>query len=307
MTILSKITVGSRLYGTSISTSDTDYRGVYLPTRSDCLLGRVKDTIDDGAEEDTSYFSLQTFLRLASEGQSMAIEMLAAPDDMIVASSPVWDELRANRHTFYTKGMYSFLGYAKGMAAKYSARIDRLTETESILKVLTDMEPNPDSFGAVRLSALWDYLPESLNAVKSINERSSNADKRVYVVCGREVQATVTISHAYDVIKTIHESYGGRVRAAKEGKIDWKALGHAFRVTHQAKEIMTTGDLVFPLANADWLRELRLGHIDFLANRLDEKLDVLIAEVQALMDASSLPDKVDRDAVDQLILSAYSS
>lgn len=302
MTILSKITVGSRLYGTSVPTSDTDYRGVYLPSRSDCLLGRIKDTWDDKTEVDTSYFSLQTFLRLASEGQSMAIEMLAAPDGMIVSSSPVWDNLRANRRLFYTRSMYSFLGYAKGMASKYSARIDRLTETETILGLLlplTDL--------GYRLSDAWAALPESLNAVKSTNDRSTNADKRVYVVCGREIQATAYVNHAYSVIKAIHDGYGERVRAAKEGKIDFKALGHAFRVAYQAREIVTTGDLSFPLANADWLKALRLGQIDFLANRLDEKLDALIAEVQVLLDASTLPEKVDRTVVDELILRAYSS
>lgn len=307
MTILSKITVGSRLYGTSVPTSDTDYRGVYLPSRDDCLLGRIKDTWDDKTEVDTSYFSLQTFLRLASEGQSMAIEMLAAPDGMVVSSSPVWDNLRANRRLFYTKSMYAFLGYAKGMASKYSARIDRLTETNDILLVLMDHQLYPHNPDLTRLAAIWDKLPSTLNAVKSVNDRSSNADKRVYVVCGREIQATVTISHAYSVIKAIHDGYGERVRAAKEGKIDWKALMHAFRVAHQAREIVTTGDLSFPLANADWLRALRLGQIDFLANRLDERLDALIAEVQTFLDASALPDKVDRTVVDELILRAYSS
>lgn len=304
MTILSKITVGSRLYGTSVPTSDTDYRGVYLPSRDDCLLGRIKDTWDDKAEVDTSYFSLQTFLRLASEGQSMAIEMLAAPVWAVQVSSPVWEMLYNRRRMFYTKSMYSFLGYAKGMASKYSARIDRLTETEAILQTLMAASvfgPN------ARLSSAWDSLPVSLNAVKSTNDRSTNADKRVYVVCGREIQATAHISHAYDVIKGIHDGYGERVRAAKEGKIDWKALMHAFRVAYQAHEIVTTGDLSFPLANAEWLRELRLGHIDFLGERLDEKLDALIAEVQTLLDASALPERVDPAIVDDLILRAYSS
>jgi len=302
---LAKVITGSRLYGTATAESDTDYRGIYLPTKAECLLGRVRDTIEDKSEEDTTYYSLQTFLRLASEGQSVAIEMLAAPPECVVASSPVWERLRTTRHLFFTRNMYAFLGYAKSMAGKYSTRADRLAETEAILKLFTDGLYRPDQLDSVRLSALWDHLPISLNAVKTTNDRSSAADKRAYQVCGREIQATVTVAHAYSVIKGIHDSYGERVRAAKEGRIDWKAFMHAFRVALQAKEIVETGDLCFPLRDAAWLRDVRMGRLDFMAEGLDKRLDDLIAEVQAKLDASSLPAKVDGAAVDALLLAAY--
>ena len=53
MNTLVKLTYGSGLYGTRIPTSDVDYRGVYLPSREDCLLNRIKDTITDASEEDS--------------------------------------------------------------------------------------------------------------------------------------------------------------------------------------------------------------------------------------------------------------
>ncbi len=318
MITLVKLVAGSRLYGTSLPESDTDYRGIYLPSREDCLLNRVKDTITDTVEEDTQYFSLQYFLKLASQGQSMAIEMLASPEGVSAYQldhgpgvTIPWARLRANRRRFFTRNMHSFLGYAKSMSSKYSSRIDRLNETEAILTLFRKHSTGggwdrPYRFNDdKRLAAIWDELPESTNAAKTINERNTNADKRSYVVCGRELQATVTIGHAYQVIQGVADSYGERVRKAQNGQLDWKALGHAFRVAYQAKEIVETGDLIFPLAQADYLRDMRLGRFDFIKEGLDAKLDDLINEVQAKMDASSLPEKVDQAFVDQLILDTY--
>lgn len=308
---IAKILYGSHLYGTFTPESDLDYRGIYLPTLRDCLLGTVKDTVTDTTEEDTQYYSLPYFLRLAAQGQSVAIEILSAPDSAIVEDGDVWRRLRGEKSRFYTKNMHSFLGYAKSMSSKYSSRIDRLNETETILKVFQRHSTGggwdrPYRFNDdKRLSVIWDELPESLNAVKTVNERNTNVDKRAYVICGRELQATVTIGHAYSVIKTVYDSYGERVRKAKNGQLDWKALAHAFRVAYQARDIVTTGRLTYPLHNADYLREMRLGKIDFMENRLDERLDNLILEVQSLMDASNLPNKVDQSWCDDFVLDAY--
>lgn len=297
---IAKILYGSHLYGTSTPESDTDFRGIYLPSLRDCLLGTVKDTVTDTTEEDTQYYSLPYFLRLASQGQSVAIEMLSAPESAIVTDSDIWQRLRAEKARFYTRNMKSFLGFAKSQAGKYSSRAERLNEVEVILAVLR--RPDTISCEQRRLGEIWGELPESTNAVKTINERNTNTDKRAYVVCGRELQATVTVWHAYQVIETIRDGYGERVRNAKEGKIDWKSLAHAFRVASQARDIVTTGKLTYPLHNADYLREMRLGRIDFMENRLDERLDNLILEVQTLMEESSLPEKVDQSWCDQFVL-----
>jgi hypothetical protein len=201
--ILAKVTFGSKLYGTSVPTSDDDFRAVYLPTIQSLALQRAKDAWEDKSEEDTSVFSLQHFCRLVSEGQSIAIELLSADGAAIRVTSPIWETLRANRKRFYTKNMHSFLGYAKTMAGKYSARIDRLNETEAVMAAMRGYMGEGS-----RLGDMWDHLPESLNAQKGLNERSSGPDHRVYRVCGRELQATVTIVHALTVVSTITHPTG---------------------------------------------------------------------------------------------------
>lgn len=306
MQLISKVIYGSKLYGTSIPESDDDFRGIFLPSIEDCLLGKDQQTISSKTEEDTTLFSLQYFLELAAQGQSIAIEMLSAPLNKTVIKSQLWDELRKNRKLFFTKNMHSFLGFAKTMSGKYSVRIDRLNEVENILMTLEFcLKGQEEQVYTKRLKDVWDGLPESVNAIKTVNQRSTNEDKRVYQVCGRELQATAKLDHVINVIQNIRDSYGERVRKAKNGDIEWKSLAHAFRATLQCKEIVETGDLVFPLKDADWLRDLRLGKINFHENKLDEKLDNLIDEVQELIDKSSLPELVDRDWIEDFILKAY--
>lgn len=309
MNILAKIIAGSKLYGTSIPTSDNDFRSIYLPTINECVLLKAKDVIEDKSEEDTSIFSLQKFLRMCQEGQSIAIEILCAGPEHRISTSPFFEYIHDNRKLFFSKNMNSFIGYARNQSSKYTSRVDRLNEAEAIVKYLSENEYKEQHVSfpkqANRLSDIWDGLPVSPNATKGENPQNKNTDKRAYFVCGRELQATITTTHAIDVIKQIVNTYGERVKKAKSADLDYKALMHAFRAGYQVKQIMETNDLKFPLPEADYLRDMRSGKINFVDNHLDEKLDDLMIEVQGLIDKSSLPERVDKKVVDEIILKAY--
>ena len=313
MNILAKIMFGSKLYGTNIPSSDNDFRSIYLPSLQECVLLRAKDAWEDKSEEDTSFFSLQHFLKMAAQGQSVAIELLCAGTEHRVSTSPLFEELNKNRKLFFSKNMNSFVGYARAMSGKYTSRVDRLKEAETIVEYLEknrwkspsiDLE-NHNIPTLNRLSDIWEGLPLSPNATKGENPQNKNLDKRAYFVCGRELQSTVTTEHAIKVIGDIVNTYGERVRKAKSAELDYKALMHAFRAGYQVKQIMETGDLKFPLPESEYLRDMRSGKINFVDNHLDEKLDDLMLEVQLLIDNSSLPARVDMKIVDDIILKAY--
>jgi predicted nucleotidyltransferase len=100
--IICKTIYGSHLYQTNIEGSDEDIRGLYLPTKQECFLGKTRPTIDI-LGEDSQLFSLQRFMRLAAEGQSVALELLFTPDDKTIVSSPIWENLKKHRNKFLTK------------------------------------------------------------------------------------------------------------------------------------------------------------------------------------------------------------
>jgi hypothetical protein len=109
-----------------------------------------------------------------------------------------------------------------------------------------------------------------------------------------------------EVLSGIKDQYGERVKKVQSGEgIDWKGLHHAFRVSMEFKEILLTGDLIFPLKDAPWLKEVKYGKYNYINDGLGEKLEDLLNEVTDLCNKSNLPEKPDKDWAEQFILDIY--
>ena len=162
--IIVKIQVGSHLYGTATSQSDLDYKGVFLPSKKAILLGRIpksytRSTSDDKAKNtaqdvDIELYSLHYFIQLACEGQTVALDMLHAPDAMIVESSEIWNAIVKERRRFYTKNLQSFVRYARRQASKYGVKGARLHAVNTVLEILKAEEPSQ------KLQTIWQKLPQ---------------------------------------------------------------------------------------------------------------------------------------------------
>ena len=302
MNILAKVTFGSFLYGVNVETSDRDTREIYLPDIKDCLLLKVRESKENKEEDDSTTFALQFFLNMAAQGQSVAIELLSAPKDKVISTSPIWDYLQENRKRFYTKNMKSFLRYSKAMAQKYSSRVDRLSETSKVIKYLEVHD------GFLRLGSehIWNDLPESTNALKSINPRNNNVDNRVYEVASKKLQATIRMEYAIEIIEKLVHSYGQRVQAANAmGGSDWKAISHSFRVGYQLYHIYKNDGFIYPLPESEFLKDVKYGKLNYIDDKIDQKLNDLITEVEQLSIASNYPNKVDQEWIKSIILEAY--
>ena len=105
---------GSHLYGLNTAASDMDIRGIYMDRMEDMLdiAGRQNQEMADDTQ-DEKYYSLGTFLKLASECNPNIIELLWLPEDAILKKSPVYDELVSHREWFLSKrARHTFSGYA---------------------------------------------------------------------------------------------------------------------------------------------------------------------------------------------------
>lgn len=311
LNILCKTVFGSHLYGTNIEGSDTDIRGCFLPSYEDCYLGKIRPVVNTIDSSDSQLFSLHKLMRLAAEGQSVAIELLFTPDDKTIQTSVIWEELKKHRNIFLTKKMKSFMGFAKTMALKYSARADRLSD---VLMVRNFVRNWCNSVSApllgcdpldAKLFSIWDGLPQTVNLKKSINTFNRSSDKRVYVVCGKEYQIHLTVASFLGNMDVIIDSFGERVKLAQETAVDWKAITHAFRVTYQCKQAVEEGTISFPCKEIQFLRDLRIGKYDMVKDDIDLRLDNLIKEVDDAVKSSNLPDEVDWEWCEKFIVSCY--
>jgi predicted nucleotidyltransferase len=300
--LIVKMRFGSYLYGTATSKSDVDYKGVFLPSKNEVLLGRISKchTYSSGSQKskntpddiDMEIYSLHYFIRLACEGQTVALDMLYAPESALEVNSEIWREIIDKRHRFYSKNLKSFVNYARRQASKYGIKGSRLNAVFGVLNVLKSAVPTE------RLRSVWDKLPEMDHCY--VAETDPNG-MRQYQVCGKLFQESVQIGYVIAILEKFYHDYGARARQAAENKnIDWKAISHALRAAYQVREIFTRCTITFPLEEADFLVKVKEGKLDYMTE-VAPVLEGLISEVEELASCSNLPDKVDTAFWDRFI------
>jgi hypothetical protein len=305
---LARILSGSRLYRLDNPNSDFDEKSIHLPDVKDCLLMRAARNIQrkegEGAEKrEYESFALTEFLALAARGEDVAITMLHCKREDMFETSPIWDKLWVNARRFYTKKMAGSAGFAKSQAAKYALRADRM---DAVLKVIAALEIARDK-GVAKLYQCWDDLPDGDHIVRTTSENNRDGvDKRIYEVAGKGLPATIAPQYGLDILCKLRDSYGERVKAARSlSGQDCKAMSHSFRVGYQLLHLFQDGTFSFPLLESDFIRAVKEGRANYVEDKLDEKLNDLIGQVEALSAASSFPDKVDQNWLDQIVLDAY--
>jgi len=300
---------GSHVYGTSLPTSDRDYKEVFVPDGEDILLGRatkvsrnnstkaVKTDRNTADDVDVESFAYAGFLRLLAEGQTIVTDMLFVPPEHITHSTHPWHEIVYNRDLLISKRISGFVGYCKAQANKYGIKGSRVNAAQAIVEWLEMMVPH---------ACLSDY-EEDLRAFCEGREHAEMIDINGLPhlsVCNRKQSMTVKVKYALAQYRELWDKYGARARqaAANEG-IDWKALMHAVRIGHQAHELLATGRITFPRPEAALLLQIRQGELPYAL--VAEMIEGLLETLEQQQDWSTLREKPDQDFIDNLILRQY--
>lgn len=300
-----KMLFGSHLYGTATPSSDKDYKGIALPTWKQVCTGRIpkhmensstgdphgKNTADD---VDTEIFSLHQFIKLAVEGQTVAMDMLHAPVNMLIEYRDLWFILQEHRDRFYSKNIHSFLGYAIGQAAKYGVKGSRLSDAKAVLDWMCRQS---------QASKLMDCDLSTFPVGEHIKRVYPDLPlgKQAFDVCGKQLQLTCKVGYLTDIVQKFYDNYGARAQqAARDEGIDWKAISHAFRAAYQMKELFSRGTITFPRVEAPFLIEIKTGQLKY--RHVAPALDDLIDEVKMLRDKSTLPEKPDQEFWDGFLI-----
>jgi len=313
---LVRITHGSHLYGTNTPTSDLDYKGVFLPAGRDIILQRVPKVIDKGTGDqhtkntmddvDDQSYPLQKFLLMIASGDTVGTELLFAPDDAIVESSPEWDMIRDAKYMLLNKECKGFVGYCQRQAAKYGIKGSRMAACKGLVELLEKaVEDHGTTARLVNIrSALEAYCAAHEFSEITIITSQAGTDVPHLDVVDRKVPYTATIKAAYDIFAKVYENYGHRTRAAMDNEgIDWKAVSHAFRVAGQACELLRTGHITFPRPDAAFLLQIKRGELDY--NVVAPLLEAMVEEVDLASKESTLPEKSNIAAIDRLVESMY--
>lgn len=312
------IKFGSHLYGTSTPQSDLDFKSVYVPTPRDILLQRVKGAINSarqkqekeknlpGEVEEESY-SLQRYLGLAAEGQTVALDVLFAPEwSMTEPPAPEWQEVIRNRSRILTKRSAAFIGYCRQQANKYGIKGSRVAAARKALTTLNGLiethgtTPKLGQFDAI----IADEIASIEHMVIIDIPLPSGSVIRHWDVCGRKLPFTSSVKNARDIVQKLVDEYGQRaLQAESQQGIDWKALSHAVRVGTQAIEVLRTGNVTFPLPNADHVIAIKTGRLPY--QEVSAEIEGLLEAVEREAECSALPAEPDYQWIDDFVARVY--
>ncbi|QBP05712.1 thioredoxin [Escherichia phage PHB12] len=310
---------GSHLYGTSTPESDVDFKEIYVPHARDILTGNVKEhmskntnnTSSKNTKDDVDHelYSLKYFFKLAMDGETVALDMLHTPQSLVVKSDlpDVWKYIQDNRSRFYTTNMKSYLGYVRKQASKYGVKGSRLAVLRQALKRSNEWGQYFDNGAVIRLSHMKNVLPvgEFASWVETENEKTGK--QTFYNLLDRKFQDTLTNKEFNAILVKLEENYGERARKAEANEgIDWKALSHACRGGLQLLEIYKTGDLVYPLRDAPFILDVKLGKHTF--KTVQEFLEDIVDKVEQASEQAAkngMQQKVDMSFWDDFLEQVY--
>jgi hypothetical protein len=277
------------------------------------LLGKVpksfnqstgpKDGKNQPGDEDSDLYSLHYFVHLACEGQTVALDMLHAPEQFWVDRSTTWEWMVEHRDRFYTRNLQAFVGYARRQAAKYGVKGSRLAEVCAVRDFLFEiLHPDEDDVlkgrcldvmtdhGKMRLQEVWDRLPFGEHVKAVTGERG----ELLLDVCGKKFNAEAPLGEVYRPVFMFAMRYGKRAEEARRNEgVDWKAVSHALRAAYQMQELLRYQTITFPRPEAEVLKQVKRGELDYLtvvAPMLEEQMAV----AEELAQQSDLPETVDR-------------
>lgn len=313
------IKFGSHLYGTSTPASDVDYKSVFIPSARDIILQRVKGTVTThrqkaigeknyAGEVDIESHSLQRFLQLAADGQTVALDVLFSPDwAMVEPCADEWREIMAHRHRLLTKKSASFVGYVRTQSNKYGIKGSRVAAARGALELLTAAI---EVHGTTAKLEVVDGLVTSFvkshefTTLMPIENTGTKTIVMHWEVCGRKMPYAASIKNAWGIMKAMVDEYGKRALMAETQQgVDWKALSHAVRIGTQALELLETGNITFPLPNAQHVIDIKTGKL--LYRDVADEIEDFLVRVELAAGKSKLQNDPDHEWIDKFVERVY--
>ena len=313
--------LGSHLYGTNNENSDTDYKGIYLPSKESLLLKQDQDFIkldtnntnqkNTSLDIDCHLDSLHKWLHLLEKGETSAIDTLFSmwsKDTIVYKFINTWslfsfvDYVKNHYLKLITSKPHAFVGYCLSQVKKYNIKGERYKELVSFITFLKTFNISNNN----RIETLKSWIQQHISDYKYIKYVEAPAPRGtpgnwLYLeILGRKYSPTVSIEYLLEACQKLEQGYGSRVTNTE---IDWKALSHAVRVILEIEELLTTSKIVFPLSQAPYIYSIKQGKEDFddVIQFITQKIEI----IDNLLEVTALPHSVDISFQKKTILSLY--
>jgi hypothetical protein len=308
---------GSHLYGSNIATSDTDIKGVFLPSSNEILMGDIPSTFTENSNKDSDrkntvedtdlqLFSLKKFIKDIVGGQTYALELLFSPKQFwLEEPDPVWMELVKNRDKLVSKNVTAMVSYARAQAFKYGEKGKRLEVFTYIVKWLESQTKTDKLNHVIDISPGFPMVSAAYKEFISIHKKDNDISEVVYLdVNGVMVPIGASVEYALEVYRPRLEEYGSRAKQAMADRgNDLKAIYHSIRIANQAEELLRTGTITLPRPEAPLLLAVRNGEVpdDAMKRLIDESFE----RVREAEKTSTLRPSADRKWANDFLMWAH--
>ncbi len=285
------IKAGSHFFDLNSPTSDTDFRGIYMPSKKEFYEGEpkrrfferktlegnktgIKNTKDD---VDFYLFSYTFFLDLLARGDFNCMEMLHAPEDKIIINNSRMDALTQLRQSLLVNDISAFLGFIKKEYRRYGINMNHYKIQEDFANFLREFPPH------TRLNEIWGkierYGKHDNQIIFTTSLTGNNKRVPTLKVAQRLYQDTVKTSYIVDMIDTRLKRYGHRQKNMAKSGVEFKGLYHALRLIYEANDLFDYGEFKLPFNSErhSMLKKIKGSDVtqEFVFNLIDSEIEKL--------------------------------
>lgn len=289
--MLVKHLAGSQAYGTSLPTSDVDYRGVFCAEPINLLTPfYTVNEVVDSTEEDTKLYELAHFMKLTLACNPNIVETLWVDEEDITFTTPAYELLRSHRSEFLSsKIAFTTSGYAIAQLKRIKGhnkwitnpqseepprQIDfvSLVQNFSVLKMLKiDLKEYRQGYRLIPYGRdIYGLLVAPSEAYETFSDDYTL--NTIFEEDGDLPRSTPLAilkfnKEEYNLAKEKHAQYWtwkknrNEVRSALEEEhgYDTKHAMHLVRLLRMGKEALETGQIIVKRPDAAELLEIRDG------------------------------------------------
>ena len=330
--ILEAIT-GSKAYGLSTATSDTDVRGVFiLPKRMFYSLEYVGQVSNES--NDIVYYELKRFMELLSRNNPNILEMLGIPENCLIQKDKIMDrlmpEMFLSKLCQKTFANYAFTQVKKAYSLEKKIVNPLDKEKRSVLdfcfvydnKEAVPLKPFLASKGLIQNNiglASIPHLRDCYNLFYSetipysgVMRKEESNDVCLSSIPKNEQPIGLLYFNrdAYSVYCKKYKEYWEWVAKRNDARYlstmahgknyDAKNMMHVFRLLLMAKEIAVEGQIKVLRSDRDFLLSIKEGHYEY--DELLEKAQQLKDELPLLYQNAQLQEEPDVEKINELLI-----
>ena len=330
--IICKHYAGSIAYGTNHENSDVDFRGIFTLNKNDFFSPFIEKIteFEDTSEEDTKYYELSNFFKLASRMNPNIIETLWIDKKNIVESNEIYDLLRKNRNLFLSQKIAdTTIGFVKNRMSSMKSRNKWInnpqpkeapSQSDYMELIQNHTQNKKDNLDIKEYNTgyqLIHYGDNIFALLKNEDSTALNKDGTLKITPNKKTpEATPDFilkfnKDEYSTAKTNHKNYWNWIKnrntknSILEEKHGYKTKDamHLIRILRVGEEALRYGTINVKRNDANELKDILEGKWTY--KKVVDYIDLKTKKINLLLNVTKLPKEPDYQKLNDLLHQAY--